>query len=125
MPPRNIDLPKSKICVKLGIEFRFRKEDQMAAGPQYPSAEEYFRRATEEEQGAVMRRGAQVYARYETREGWAGFLAFYIFLCRNKDCKKLVKDYPHGFPPKQYLDCPECGAKHPFSESAAPESLMS
>lgn len=60
------------------------------------------------------RRGKKVYLGEETRPGWTGYLPFYLFQCPNPDCRMLVKDYPHGFPERQYLSCPECGERVSF-----------
>jgi len=58
------------------------------------------------------KRGRKVYLGHETRPGWSGYLPFYLFQCPN--CKKLGKDYPHSWPERQYLNCPECGQRIDF-----------
>lgn len=52
--------------------------------------------------------GRKVCLGKETRPGWTGYLPFYLFKC--PECSLLVKDYPHSWPERQHLSCPECGA---------------
>lgn len=69
---------------------------------------------TPEHLKARARRGEKVYLGHETRPGWKGELPFYLFECSR--CRMLVKDYPHGFPERQYLSCSECGQRIDFVE---------
>lgn len=57
-------------------------------------------------------RGNKVYLGLQTRPGWTDRLPFYLFKCPN--CQKIVEDYSHGFPEKQYLLCPECRERIDF-----------
>ena len=50
----------------------------------------------------LMFRG-RVYREHRTREGWSGFLPFYLAKCREHG---YFEDYPHGY--VDYLSCPEC-----------------
>lgn len=39
----------------------------------------------------------------ETREGWSGYLKFYVFWCAL--CGVFSKDYAHSWPERQYVTC--------------------
>jgi len=54
-------------------------------------------------------KGKMVCLGLESRPGWSGELPFYLFKCPH--CGTLVKDYLHGFPGYEYLNCLECGCK--------------
>ncbi len=59
--------------------------------------------------------GKKIYIGHEGHElhkGWTGKLPFYLFRCEN--CEKVVKDYPHSYPERQYLLCLHCMAHHDF-----------
>lgn len=72
----------------------------------------YIQRKVSKAQKSRAIKGKKVYLGRETRPGWRGELPFYLFQCPN--CEKLVKDYPHSFPERQYLLCPECGERINF-----------
>ena len=42
----------------------------------------------------------------ETREGWRGYLEFYVFWCAA--CEAFSKDYAHSWPERQYVTCQRC-----------------
>lgn len=63
-------------------------------------------------QKELAKAGKKIYLGHETRPGWSGELPFYLFQC--PDCKMLGKDYPHSWPERQYLSCPECGSRIDF-----------
>jgi hypothetical protein len=58
--------------------------------------------------------GKKWYIGDEKHEGWSGYLPFYIFWC--PCCESPSKDYPHGYPERQYLLCtnPNCEARISF-----------
>ena len=48
----------------------------------------------------------------EQRENFTGYLPFYLFWC--DECESPAKDYPHGYPERRYLNCPNCRSYHTF-----------
>jgi len=46
------------------------------------------------------------YLFHATKNGWKGKLPFYIVKCKKHNI--FFIDYPHGFPPNQYFNCPLC-----------------
>jgi len=56
--------------------------------------------------------GTKIRLGYEKRDGWSGFLPFYLFWC--KSCKHYAKDYPHGFIERRYLLCSSCNQHYSF-----------
>ena len=47
-----------------------------------------------------------VYLFHARKDGWKGKLPFYLVKCKKHDV--FFIDYPHGFPPNQYFNCPIC-----------------
>lgn len=51
-------------------------------------------------------RGTKISVGMETREGWSGYLEFFVFWC--PDCEAFSKDYAHSWPEKRYVTCQRC-----------------
>lgn len=54
--------------------------------------------------------GWRRYLGFEKREGWSGYLPFYLFKCYS--CRNLAKSYTQGY--RGYLTCSSCGAKNGY-----------
>lgn len=53
----------------------------------------------------------------ETREGWSGYLEFFVFWCG--DCEAFSKDYGHSWPERRYVTCQRCGRNFPHPVMSA------
>ena len=62
---------------------------------------------SDSDKNRVKHKGAQILLGEETREGWSGYLPWYLFW--STCCNKPSKDYAHGFPGDQYFLCSHCG----------------
>ena len=60
----------------------------------------------------IQNHGKKLFLGREIRPNWTGYLPFYLFWCNA--CMRFAKDYPHGWPENQYLNCSNCGAKCSF-----------
>ena len=53
-----------------------------------------------------------VYLFHAKKKGWKGSLPFYLVKCKTHNI--LFVDYPHGFFPNQYFNCPLCLKERDF-----------
>ena len=61
--------------------------------------------------------GKKISVGLETREGWTGYLEFFVFWCR--DCRAFSKDYAHSWPERRYVTCQRCGTNFYFPKLSA------
>ncbi len=62
-------------------------------------------------------RGKLISVGMETREGWSGYLEFFVFWC--PECSAFSKDYGHSWPERRYVTCQRCRRNFPHPVMSA------